>query len=324
MLNESIRDAEYSLEEIEYNSRLINDRRISTILPDLLKLQRHISKLCTEQFVSPQMVYHADIISTMDLQLLKLSCNKLFISSTYMLTTNNLISARTLSRYIANRGLNAVLFQIETTQSTKMFHLQKNNSLFFPFGNTFRICSIDQALDGVWYVKLIYTIDKDLQIVKEQLQYEVNQPLNWLTFRHFLRALKLIDEAKEYHSFWLRTLSIDHPDLISIHHHLGIFYAQIDEDSKALDHMNKVLQFTSPILSEVPHDDQYFGKAEECITSTVNQSIIFGNIADIYNKIGKHQMALEFYEKALVTTVDQRYRRQFQYKHRILTNKLNP
>jgi tetratricopeptide (TPR) repeat protein len=205
-----------------------------------------------------------------------------------------------------------------------MFHLQENNYLFFPFGSTFRICSIDQSLDGVWYVKLIYTIDKDLQIVKEQLEYEVNQPLNWLTFGHFLRVLKLIDEAKEYYSFWLRTLSIDHPDLISIHHHLGIFYAEINEDSKALDHMNKVLQFTRPIISEVPHHDQHFGKDEECITSTVNQTTIFANIADIYNKIGKHQMALEFYEKALVTTTDQRYRRQFQYKHRILTNKLNP
>jgi tetratricopeptide (TPR) repeat protein len=234
------------------------------------------------------------------------------------------MSARTLSRHNANTGLNAILFEIEIIQRTTLFDFHDDNYLLFPVGSTFRVCSIDQAPDGVWYIKLNHTVEQDLEVVIQQLQYEVNYSLNWLTFGHFLRRLNLVNEATEYYNFWLRTLATDHPDIFSIHYHLGILYAEIKEDSKALHHMNEVLQFSQPIIKEIPRCDPQVIETEELYRLPVNQSMIFGNIADIHDKMGKHNKALEFYEKALAITTDQRYRRKFHYKHNTLKNMLEP
>jgi tetratricopeptide (TPR) repeat protein len=228
-----------------------------------------------------------------------------------------------VARHNADTGLNAVLFEIEVTQSTKVFDFHEDNCLLFPVGSTFHISSIDRALDGVWYVKLIYTIEQDLPVIIEQLQYEVDQPLNWLTFGHFLRALELEDEAKGYYNFWLRTLVV--PDKFSIHHHLGMLHAEIGEDLTALDHMNEVLGSDQPINNEVKHYDQQFVETEaRNILSSVDLSTLFGNIADIHYIQNEHDKALDFYEKALRETTDQQCRRDFQYKHNVLKKMLRP
>ncbi|CAF0983675.1 unnamed protein product [Adineta steineri] len=241
-----------------------------------------------------------------------------------MLATKSLMSARTISRRNTDIGLTSVLFEIQITQRTNLFDFHEDNCLLFPVASTFRICSVDQGPDGVWYVKMSYTSEPDLEIVIQQLQYEVKEPLNWLTFGHYLCCLKLVDEAKEYYSFWLRTLAEDHPDIFSIHHHFGLLYAEIKEVSKALHHMNKVVQCPQFILEEGAPHEQYFAKIQESYRTSINQSLIFGTIADLHDQIGEHKKALDCYEKAFTTTTDQRCRRQFEYKYSILKNMLEP
>jgi hypothetical protein len=324
IVNHPVCSAEDSLQNIKYIMRLINMCRLSASLPDLLYIQRHITNSYKEQFVYPQVVYHADTVSTENLLILRQSCNQIFSNSTYIWATKSLMSARTVSRRIANTGLNAVLYEIETTQRTELFDFHIENYLLFPMGSTFRICSIDQAPDGVWYVKLNYTIEQDLEIIIQQLQYEVEQPLNWLTFGHFLQHLNFVDEAKEYYNFWLRILNVDHPDICSIHHHLGILHAVNKEDSEAIEHMTTVLQLSRPINNETVSHKSPSSKDEGSYTLPINQGVIFGNIADMYDKLREHAKALEFYEKALAITTDQRCRRQFHCKYNILKNMLKP
>ena len=321
--NVSIGSEDNAREAIKYLSRLVNKFDISELLPDLLNLRRRISKLYDSQFVSPQCVYRADVLSSEDLHILRKNYNCIFMSNTYMLTTKSLLTARTISRNIAGTGLNAAVFKIEITKNTRLFDLREDNCILFPFGSTFRICSIDQAPDGVWYVKLNCNIDHELEVVIQQLQYEVDQSLSWLTFGRFLCALKFMNEAKEYYKICLRTLADDPSDASVIHHHLGILHASNKEDLRAYFHMRKALRFPQPTIQEVLHRGQS-SVNEETHDSSVDQSIILGNIADINHKMGRHEAALDFYEKALATIGDQKYRRQYQYKRNILKNMLRP
>ena len=319
----SVSTEKHSWNDIKYFSRSVEGPEISLNLPELLNLRRRISELSDSEFVYPQVVYHADVVSSEDLDFLRKSCNQIFMSNTYMLTTKSLLSARTISRNIVGTGLNAILFVIELTKTTKLFDLRENNCLLFPFGSMFRICSIDQAPDGVWYVRLNHTIEQELEVVIEQLQFEVDQSLSWLTMGRFLCAFRFNNDAKEYYKFCLDVLGDDPSHTSSLHYHLGMLYATNKEDIRAYFHMKKALKLAQPTIQQALHRDLPW-RDQIPHSSTLDQSMIFGNIADINHRMGKHEIALEFYEKALAASTDQNFRRRFQYKHDILKKMLKP
>ncbi|CAF1437142.1 unnamed protein product, partial [Adineta ricciae] len=314
-----------SLEDIQYCLRVIHGQQIAHLLPNLLELHKRIPNRYNEETISPQTVYHADIISAEDLQTLRQNCDNLINTDSYILVISDLAAVRRLARRIAKSGSSAVLFEIQITQTTKLFYSYDNNSFLFPVGCTFRIRSINQALDGVWYVRLIHTIDKDLQIIKEQLQYEVGHQLNPLIFGHFLSALSWHKEANNYYEFWLDILKSDHRHRYAIHYYYGILLKCAREHRDAVNQLRQALACGKPMIEIAKAHEPWSEEMQESIeNSVVDKSIVLGSIADMHYAQNNQKEALQLYETGLVLTVDQRYRRHFQKRIDILKHLLNP
>ncbi|CAF1150889.1 unnamed protein product [Adineta steineri] len=309
---------------------LVNGSFLSAILNSLLQQQILTNLLDIQQVIvavnqrlsqlpssmSSLVVYRAQLIRAHDLEHIKANTGELIAFHTFLLATENLETAREIGRQAANRGLLAVIFEIDVPVKTRIAKVDECRFIF-RFGNIFRLQSIHLAPDGVWYAQL-RCADSIFQSVQEQLQIQVGERLTWLTLGNYLCALNNVKEAKSYYEHLLQILPKDHEALASIYNNMGLLFTELGEKQEALKYYNLALgsiKNTSPNADQCLHLTRFKALPPPAVVElTVSCSDVYEQIAETYRRQSKPEQALEFYRKALEQTIDPVSRVQYEQK----------
>jgi tetratricopeptide (TPR) repeat protein len=265
----------------------------------------------------PFTAYRAEIVLRKDLDMLKSSCNALINMPRFLFGTRSLLKARAIARRVVDNGLESILFEIEFTGDSQVKNVDLDR-VMMRFGTIFRLHSIDQGPDDVWYAKLTCA-DLDFQQVIEQLRFDVGIPLSWLTFGSYLCELDQLPVAKQYYKLLLRKLPKNHPDLSSIYNNIGLVYTMDNNEIEAIQYYDlaeecarsighSVINRTKDLDETLPQID-----STSLLNTSMDRSAVFAEIADIHLTDENYLLALENYEKALDSCTDQ-YRCRFYQK----------
>ena len=275
-------------------------------------------------------VYLTKLISNDTLEILNRSIDALINIGIFVLATKSIHTARTTARKLADNGVISVLFQIEIIEGTEWLQIDSDR-VIFPLGSVFYLESIDQATDGVWYVK-IKPADLDFRFIKDQMQLEIGVSLSWLTYGNYLYFLKQSREAKNYFEFLHGALTMAHADQSSDYDNMVLTYtleSGKDDKTKAekiYDNVLKDAKFieSHPVVSE--YNDQIYNTmpiATMTLSKTnIDYSTVVASIAGIYYEEGKYILALDHYKQALKLSTNVRYRSYYQQRIETI-NELN-
>ncbi|CAF1206492.1 unnamed protein product [Adineta steineri] len=264
----------------------------------------------------PLIVYRAQLIRVQDLEHIKANTGELIAFHTFLLATENLVTAREIARQAANRGLLAVIFEIDVPVKTRIAKVDECRFIF-RFGNIFRLQSIHLAPDDVWYAQL-RCADSSFQYVQEQLQVQVGERLTWLTLGNYLCALNNVKEAKSYYEHLLEILPKDHEALASIYNNMGLLFTELGDKAEALKYYNLALgsiKNTSPNTDHCLHHTRFKALPQPAeVELTVSCSDVYDQMADTYRRQSEPLQALKSYRKALEQTIDPILRVQIEQK----------
>ncbi|CAF0904766.1 unnamed protein product [Adineta steineri] len=306
-------------------SQIVLNLHQSNQLHELLILQKPfigIQKRVSEsvEISTMETIYLTRMISSDTLKILKSSSGKFISIGMFILATKSLCVARTIARKLADNGLISILFQIEVVEGTRLYEIDLYR-VIFSLGAIFRLESIDLAPDGVWYVK-IKSADSGFRMIKQQLQFETDVLLSWLTYGNYLYFLKQSRRAKAYFDYLLHNLPLEHIDRLSIYNNMALIYTMENEEAgktEAERLYDDALKCATPIDSN--------SKINECIDQTcstiltaaaplsetdIDRSIVLGSMADVYYQTGDYKSALEHYKQALQLSADSQCRSYYQ------------
>ncbi|CAF4705194.1 unnamed protein product, partial [Rotaria sp. Silwood2] len=221
----------------------------------LMTIDEHFSNVLPT--TSSSVVYRVQLLREQDLKPIQENVNQLITFHTYLLTTQDLLTARTIARQAAHRGLLVIIFQIDIPKRAYVLELN-NNRLLFRFGIIFRIKSIDLEPDDVWYAELKYT-NSEFQSIQEQLQFQVGEQLTWLTLGNYLSILNHFNEAKSYYEYLINKLPENHQALPSIYNNMGLIFATSGDYKQAIECYNKSMN----LLDKISPNTDY---TSECIS----------------------------------------------------------
>ncbi|CAF2887512.1 unnamed protein product [Rotaria sp. Silwood2] len=304
LINEKIDIYENGPLILKIASRFVQKQRFHSLLmlSKALFMMSEYSNL-TKVIDLPAYVYRAEILFPKDLELLKSNCNAFINISTILFGTRSILTARQIARTAANNGLIAVLFEIELPKDLKVLNIDKEY-IIFPFGTIFRLNSINQGPDDVWYAKINFA-NLDFKPIIDLLQYEIDISLTWLTFGNYLQKLHRNDEAENYFKILLEKLSIDHTDRSSIYNNIGLMYTMIGKENDALQYFNLAEKhFISDSVKKFKNKNIPNIDDSSPTKSNVDRSTILEHMADIYFEQKNYQLSIENYEKAFESRTD--------------------
>jgi tetratricopeptide (TPR) repeat protein len=287
--------------------------------------QRVLMSIETSKLVT---VYLSKIISSDTLETMKSSSGELISIGIFILAIKSLLTARTIARRMADNGLISVLCQIDVVEGTRLLEIGFDRVMLHLCA-AFRLQSINLAPDGVWYARLT-SADSDFQLIKEQLQLNIEAPLSWLTFGNYLYFLHQSRQGKTYFDYLLNKLLEKHMDQSSIYCDAAFSYPmKVEENEKVIvenecDEGLKCIQSVKPNPTINEYEDQA-GIVIQATNATlpktsIDRSTALSNIADVYYQMKEYKLALEYYEQALESSGDFYWRSH--YKQRIVTVKI--
>jgi tetratricopeptide (TPR) repeat protein len=261
-------------------------------------------------------VYRVQLICEQDLKTIQENVEELVAFHTYLMATHDLLTARTIARQAAARGLLVIIFQIKISTQAHALKLN-NNRLLFRFGTIFCIQSVNLAPDNVWYAALAYA-DLDFQSVQERLQVQVGEKLTWLTFGNYLNALNHFHEAKCYYDYLLSTLSDNHEARSSIYNNMGLMFAQSGDNKQAIKYYNLSMNLLNEASANTDHRSGPI-LSKTLSQSTETETAVGGSSSDdgmsgVHPQQSRREEALECYRKALELTSDPLLRLRFELK----------
>jgi hypothetical protein len=292
-------------EENNEVKNFIEDPKFSQIV---LRLH-HLDKLnemfiLQKTFINIQKVFQSIKISTTDtVYVTKLisndTLNKIVKSNSgefisigiFTVATKSLRIARKMARKMTNNGLISVLFQIDVAEDTRLLEIDFDR-VIFSLGSVFRLESINQAIDAVWYVK-VKSADSGFRLIKEQIQCETEVPLSWLCYGNYLYFLKQSQQAKAYFEFLLEKLPSEHTDRPSICSNMIWIYTM--ENGKG-----------GNTEAEKIYNDTLKPKP------SIDRSTVLASIADVHYRKGDYKLALDHYKQALELSTDSHCRSYYQ------------
>ncbi|CAF1288329.1 unnamed protein product [Adineta steineri] len=297
---------------------------------DLFILQKQFIKI--QQMIktssSLDNVYISQIITNDILKMMQTGLDEYISIGIFVLATKSLLTARTIARRMVDNGLISILFEIEIIEDTQWIEIDSNHVVFRP-GTVFRLKSVHQAPDDVYYAKL-KSVDKEFYSVKEQLQLEIDVKLSWLTYGNYLFFLNRFEEGERYFNYLLDKLSSEPVYLSAIYNNMGLLYTKKYEKernnkeqylNKALMVYNKVFENTQLINSNTSlrkTTKQFITELPKIndapLPTIIDYSIIIGHIADIYYNDKNYSEALKSYIEALELSVDKRISHYYQQK----------
>jgi tetratricopeptide (TPR) repeat protein len=309
-----------------YHSNELNDWFI--LQKPFIDIQKRVFQ--STEVSTMDTVYLSKIISNDTLEVLKSSSDKFISIGLFILATRSLLKARDVARQAANNGLITVLFEIEVIRGTNLLNIDDNH-VIFRVGPVFCSKSINQGPDGVWYVKM-KCVDKEFHLIKEQLQFDINVRLSWLTYGNYLHFLNRFEEGEAYFKYLLGKLSSENIHRFAVYNNMGLLYARKYEEEKDRTNTEKdqYLDKAKSAYEEVRKNVKLIesssaiekSKDEPCIktstidvtptSTTADYSTVVGNIADLYYKTEKYEEALKSYVEALELSTDQQSCRYYQ------------
>ncbi|CAF1449680.1 unnamed protein product [Rotaria sp. Silwood1] len=287
-------------------------------LLDIQQLLKTIDQCFAElsPTTSSAVVYRVQFLCEKDLKTITENVKELVAFHTYLLTTKDVLTARTIARQAADRGLLVIIFQIEISAQTRVLALN-NNRLMFPFGSIFSIRSVDLAPDGVWYAQLKYD-DSYFQSIQARLQLQMGEQLTWLTLGNYLCALNHFNEAKSYYDYLISALPKNHQALPSIYNNMGLMFAGSGDDKKAATYYEIAMNLLDKMPPNTDQNSQgvclrTLSQAIEDITA-VDYCILYDKMAEVYLRQLKVEEALKCYRKALELATNPLSRVHFEQK----------
>ncbi|CAF1401290.1 unnamed protein product [Adineta steineri] len=311
-------------------SQIVLNLHQSNQLNELLTLQKpfvDIQKRVSEsvEISTMKTVYLTRIISSDTLKIIKSGSGKFIGIGMFILATKSLCIARTIARMLADNGLISILFQIEVIEGTRLREIDPYR-VIFRLGAIFRLESINLAPDGVWYVR-IKSADSEFRMIKQQLQFETDVLLSWLTYGNYLYFLKQSQQAKAYFEYLLNNLPLEHIDRPSVYSNMALIYTKENEKpekTKAKKLYDDALKCATSIDSNSKINECRDQTCIEILTAAVpsseteiDRSIVLGRMADVYYQTGDYKSALDHYKQALHLSADSQYRSYYQ--HMIIT-----
>ncbi|CAF3475028.1 unnamed protein product, partial [Rotaria sp. Silwood2] len=230
----------------------------------LMTIDEHFSNVLPT--TSSSVVYRVQLLREQDLKTIQENVNQLITFHTYLLTTQDLLTARTIARQAAHRGLLVIIFQIDIPKRAYVLELN-NNRLLFRFGIIFRIKSIDQLDDPnqTYYVKLeLYTDQTSL-----------------VTFAVVLRQFGDYERAKKYYQRISVRSRQQGLNVAQLHHNWGRAHFDAGEYNEALAQHLVALQHVMP-------------------SEMIGMVVILTDIAATYQALGNINLAELYCHKAMM------------------------
>jgi tetratricopeptide (TPR) repeat protein len=309
---------------------LVNDPSLSVIMNSFLQEQFPQNLLDIQQLfmtidqrftqasptTSSCVVYRVQFLRKQDLKTIQENVNELITFHTYLLVTKDLLTARTIAREAADRGLLVIIFQIEISEPVYLLELNNNRSMF-RFGTIFRIRSVSLAPDDIWYGQL-KCADSDFQSIQERLQLQLGESLTWLTLGKYLCTLNYFNEAKSYYQHLLRILPDNHQALPSINNNMGLLLAELGDTEEAEKYYKIAMSLLDKIRPNADHTAERMSfrplsQLSETIT-TIDYCTLYEKMAQAHLRQSEHKQALEFYRKALEVSTNSLLHIRFEQK----------
>ncbi len=243
-------------------------------------------------------VYRGQSIASNELQKLKESVNGLISFNTFLSTTTD----RDVAVVYAGDGsgtpiIESVLFEMiinTNINKTKPFanieklsYFQDENEILFFIGSIFRIEIVEKLIDtDIWHVKMKLCNDEDEQLkeVYDYLKKKIHETTDILTLGSFLIQMGDFKKAETYYIRLLKeTSSSNSLQYATIYHQLGLLSQRKCDYSLALEQYEKALE----IFSQYPKIDNSI------------LSMIYENIATVYDDLSQFDKALIYYKKCL-------------------------
>jgi tetratricopeptide (TPR) repeat protein len=328
--------------ETDHAKNFIQDPKFSQIilrldqldnLNNLFILQKPLTDIQNRVLKSTEIpksltVYLVKIISVNDLEMIRSEYDKFISIGSFILATKSLLTARTIARKMVDDGLLSVLIQIEVAEGIRLLETSSDHVIFH-LGAVFRLESMNLAPDGVWYAK-IKSADSEFQVIKEQIQLEIEVPLSWLTYGNYLYFLRRPQLAETYFKYLLEKLPSGHIDRgSSIYSNILVYSMKNGKDGKAkaekiYDEAFKCAQSVEYISTGNEYNGQTCvatpGGNVTLSNTSIDHSTVLGNIADVYYQKGDYKLALEHYKQALELSTDARCR---SYYKQMILNVIN-
>ena len=272
-------------------------------------------------------VYISRIVTNDTLKMMQSSIDEYISTGIFVLATKSLLTARTIARKLVDNGLLSILFHIEIIKTTRLLNIDFDRVLFHP-GVVFRLKSIDRAPDDVFYVTL-KPADKEFYFIKEELQFEIDVKLSWLTYGNYLYFLNRFKDGEAYFNYLLDKLSSEHFYVSAIHNNMGLLYIKKYEEKEEKDkehYFNRADTTFSAIFEKVNlinTSSTIRRNVNQLITelstidsvptfTTIDYATVIGHIADLDYIDKRYKKAMESYMKALELSTDGRACRYYQ------------
>ena len=222
---------------------------------NLLRIKHFIMKMNkyftgVKPTTSHSTVYRVQLMQADDLKRITENTHGLIVLLSYMIVTTDFVSIRTIAREIDHHGLIAVLFQIDLPSQTQILKLDNERSLL-QFASIFRIRSVKQGPDNVWYCQLKYS-DSVFEQIHLRIKLNVHEPLNQFTLGKYFCSLNYTHAAKIYFENMITEFKDNDQALGTIYNNLGLIYAQLDDHEYAL----KCYEKSEALLSKLVKNSQ--------------------------------------------------------------------
>jgi hypothetical protein len=172
-------------------------RAILNSKSSILYADKDIRSLPTNILSLPITVYHAQLVSDDDLDMIRKNSNALFSVFSCVIVSESYPSVVEICRRAINNGLTIILFEIKLFKGTSINRILADPDIFvFPLGTRFRLKSIEQMPDNVWHVHAELS-NIDIQHFKEQLQFETDKTLALSTINDYWDVLDQLETVKD-------------------------------------------------------------------------------------------------------------------------------
>jgi tetratricopeptide (TPR) repeat protein len=278
-------------------------------------------------------VYYGQLMSKEQIQILKNNVGRFILISSFISAGSKHQIQSYFSQMGSSNDLERVLFEIEAdprlenikpfSNITTQSYLPNEEQTLFMFGSIFRFSSIRLDQDHLWTARMVLSSETDHQL-KSVLK--PNSDKDSLDFGKAFCKLRRFDDAEKYYLHFIKSLPVDHEDIVLYYEELGNLEREKDDYDSSLQWFNKSLEIRMKIL-EIDHPDigdsynnigeiylekndfkrafDLFNKAMTIYKKKLSDdhpkvAICFNNMGHVYKKDKKYPKALEFYQKAFL------------------------
>jgi len=267
-------------------------QNISLLLDLLFFIQDIQQQIEINKSSSIHHVYHCQLISKEEFEILNQSIGQFISINTFLSTTPDRQQALSIFQdYQTSNNIFKVLFEIDTNPQyhniypfadiTSLSYNSNIKQILFMIGTIFRIENHSRDdKNGI----IIISLTRYTKPIFDNLKNEyITNKKTLLSFGHLLFKLNRYDDAEKCYYHLIKNFPDDHKTIPLCYHALGNLASNRDDYDTSLEWHEKSLDIKKNTLSEYDPSLAYS----------------YNSIAAVYHQIGDYQHALELYKQAL-------------------------